>query len=149
LPVSDIQPLSQTAAESLETRAFISTLLAIFAAAAILLAAVGIYGVIAFLSSQRTQEIGVRMAMGARRQDILRLVLRQGVILTFAGLVIGLGLSIALTRTATSILAEVSPTDPLVYTTGIVLLGLIATSAGLIPALRASRTNPVRALRAE
>ncbi|HSR66504.1 MAG TPA: ABC transporter permease [Acidobacteriota bacterium] len=149
LPVNDIRPLREIAAESLETRAFISTLLAIFAGAAILLAAVGIYGVIAFLSAQRTQEIGVRMAMGACRQDILRLVMRQGVVLTVAGLVIGLGLSVALTRTAVSILAEVSPTDPLVYAAGIVLLGLIATGAVLVPALRASRTNPVRALRAE
>jgi len=77
LPVSDIQPLSDIAAESLEVRAFISTLLSVFAAAAILLAAVGIYGVIAFLSAQRTQEIGVSIALGAKQVEVRRLVVRQ------------------------------------------------------------------------
>jgi ABC-type antimicrobial peptide transport system permease subunit len=120
-----------------------------FGLLALVLAAVGIYGVVAFATRQRTQEIGIRMALGARRGDVLRLVLNRSFRLTLAGLAIGIAVSMALTRFLRSRLFEVGPTDPLTYAGVALLLGLVALVACYIPARRATKVDPMVALRYE
>ena len=124
-------------------------LLTIFAGAALVLAAVGIYGVIAYSVTQRTQEIGIRMALGAQRTDVLGMVMRQSAALALAGIVIGAAGALALTRLMTDLLFEVKPFDPLTFLTVAAALGVIALLASFIPGHRATRVDPVVALRAE
>ena len=124
-------------------------LLSIFAAVALLLAAVGIYGVMSYSVNQRTRELGVRMALGAGTGDLLRLVVRQGLILAVIGLILGLGAALALNRVMASLLFEVTSTDPATFAGLSLLLVVIATIACLVPALRAARVDPVTALRCE
>jgi ABC-type antimicrobial peptide transport system permease subunit len=123
--------------------------MAVFAALAGLLAAIGIYGVLAYLIDQRRREFGIRIALGARSGDVLALVLRQGMIPVVAGLFAGIAGAFGLTRLLKSLLYEVSATDPLVF--GAVSVGLIAVSlaAMILPALRATRADPLDALRYE
>lgn len=128
---------------------FTMLLLGAFAGLALILAAVGIYGVIAYSVSQRTQEIGVRMALGARRRDVFRLVLGQGMMLTGLGVLLGLAGALALTRFLTSLVFEVSVTDPVTYLAVAALLSSIALLACYIPARRAMRVDPLVALRCE
>jgi ABC-type antimicrobial peptide transport system permease subunit len=109
----------------------------------------GIYGVLAYVVSQRTQEFGVRMALGARRRDVWRLVLRQAAILVAAGVAVGAGASWALTRLMSSMLFGVSPSDPLTYAIVVAGLSVVALLACQLPALRATRVDPLIALRAE
>jgi predicted permease len=113
----------------------------------LLISAVGIYGVISFAVAGRTKEIGVRMALGAQRSQVLGMVLRQGLALTGAGVAIGLALALTLSRTASSLLYGVSPTDVLTFVAVPLLLGLIAAVACLVPARRAASIDPIRALR--
>ena len=120
-----------------------------FAAAALLLAAVGLYGVIAYGVSQRAHEIGIRLALGARTVDVQRLVIREGVTLTLAGLVVGAAAAIALSGLLRRQLYEVSPADPATYVGIGALLVVVAIAASWVPAWRASRVEPVRALRGE
>ena len=115
----------------------------------LLIAIVGIYGVISFAVARRTQEIGIRMALGARRGQVLAMVLKQGLVLTVIGAGIGLGLSLVLSRTAASLLYGVSPTDTLTFVAVPVLLLLIALAACLGPAQRAASLDPSRALKYE
>ena len=124
-------------------------LLALFAVVALCLAAVGVYGVMAYAVSQRTHEIGIRVALGARRSDVFGLVLRQGLVLTVCGVALGLAGEVALTRGLSALLFDVSPRDPLTYTGLAALLCLVAIVACCVPARRAMRLDPMTALRAE
>ena len=148
LPV-DALTVDQILADSLSRQRFSIQLMAVFAALAGLLAAIGIYGVLAYLIDQRRREFGIRIALGARSGDVLALVLRQGMIPVVAGLFAGIAGAFGLTRLLKSLLYEVSATDPLVF--GAVSVGLIAVSlaAMILPALRATRADPLDALRYE
>jgi ABC-type antimicrobial peptide transport system permease subunit len=122
-------------------------LLALFSGVALALALVGIYGVIAYYVAQRTQEVGIRRALGAQQSDILKLVLKQGLILTTIGGVIGIVAALALTRLMTTFLFGIKPTDPLTFASISILFLVVAQLATLIPAWRATRIDPMSALR--
>jgi len=149
LPVFGERTMSQVAAESMSRRRFAMQLVGLFGILALLLAAVGIYGVIAYSVSQRTREIGIRVALGASRSEILRWVLKQGMILTMAGVVIGLVGALALTRLLRSLLFGVGPTDIVTYGVLAALLTIVALLACYIPARRATKVDPLIALRYE
>lgn len=141
--------MEQILSDSLAPRRFSVVLLAIFAGVALVLAAVGIYGVVSFSVTRRTQEIGVRMALGARRGDVLRMVVGRTLAMTVSGVVIGLAAAFALTRVIGTLLYGVSSTDPFVFSGVSVLLTALACLAGYFPARRASRVDPLVALRHE
>lgn len=149
LPVYGLRPMSEVIGRSLVQPRFLSLLLAIFSGIALFLAAIGIYGVMAYSVAQRTQEIGVRMALGAQRLHVLRLVFGQGFGLLAIGTAIGLGGAFALTRWLQSLLFEITPTDPLTYSGVVVLLAAVALLACYIPARRATKVDPLVALRYE
>jgi putative ABC transport system permease protein len=149
LPVFGLRPMSEVVARSMVQPRFLSLLLATFAAIALFLAAIGIYGVMAYSVARRTQEIGVRMALGAQRLHVLRLVFGQGFVLLAIGTAIGLGGAFALTRLMHSLLFEITPTDPLTYSAVVGLLSLVALLACYIPARRATKVDPLVALRYE
>jgi putative ABC transport system permease protein len=121
--------------------------MAVFAASALVLAAIGIYGVIAYSVTQRTQEIGVRMALGATPPRVLRLVIGQGGRLAIVGIVLGLAGAFALTRVLEKMLFGITASDMATFATAALVLGTVAVIASLIPALRAARVDPVTALR--
>lgn len=147
--VYDVRSMNAIVSESLAGRTFSMTLLAIFAAIALLLAVIGIYGVVSYSVAQRTHEIGVRMALGAQRRDILRIVLGQGGGMALAGVALGFVASLGLTRLMKSLLFGVSATDPLTFAAVIVILLAVALLACWIPARRAMRVDPMVALRYE
>ncbi|HEV2491409.1 MAG TPA: ABC transporter permease [Candidatus Acidoferrales bacterium] len=149
IPVSDVRSMDDLMSVSLAQQWFNLVLLGIFAALALILASVGIYGLMAYVVSQRTHEIGVRMALGAQRRDVLRLFVGDGAKLAFAGIVIGVLGALALTRLMISLLFEVKPTDPVTIAAVAILLGLVALAACYIPARRAMRVDPLVALRYE
>jgi putative ABC transport system permease protein len=148
-PVSDIMTMEQRLAKSVASSRFVMLLLGSFSVLALGLAAVGIYGVMAYLVTQRTQEIGVRMALGAQRRDVLKLVVGKGMALAFIGTAIGLGASLALTRLMRSLLFEVTPTDWLSFVIASMVLLIVALLASYIPARRATKVDPLTALRYE
>jgi ABC-type antimicrobial peptide transport system permease subunit len=125
------------------------TLLGIFAVLALVLAGIGIYGVLSYMVGQRTREIGVRIALGAQRFDVLRLVMKNGAQMTFIGLLIGLAAALGLTRLMRSMLFGVKPSDPLTFVAVAALLGAIAMLACYVPARRAMKVDPIEALRQE
>ena len=144
-----MKPMSDLVADSLVRPRFLSLLLAIFSSIALVLAAIGIYGVMAYSVSQRTQEIGVRMALGARALDVLKLVLGQGAKMTTIGVVLGLIGAFALTRLMSTLLFEVSVTDPVTFSIVVAVLAMVALLACYLPARRAAKTDPMIALRYE
>ena len=143
------QTMDSIVSGSMATQRFAMILLASFAALALLLACVGIYGVMAYLVSQRTQEVGIRMALGAKRGDVLMLVFRQGARLTAIGAAMGIVGAIGLTRLMRQLLFGVSPTDPAVIAIACVVLMLVALAACFVPARRAASIEPIQALRME
>jgi putative ABC transport system permease protein len=148
-PLSRVMPLDDYVGLSVQGRRFSSILLAGFAAIALLLCALGIYGVTAFSVAQRTREIGIRMALGAEEKEVFSLLLRQSVVLVAFGIAVGVATSAALTRFLASMLFEVRPTDPATFLSVVVLLVGVAALACWIPARRAMRVDPLVALRYE
>jgi ABC-type antimicrobial peptide transport system permease subunit len=149
LPLEDLKMLPQQVEENVFMDRMISTLSAAFAVLATILAAVGLYGVLAYSVAQRTREIGVRMALGANGSRVRSMVLRQVGMMTLIGGVIGIAGAIALGRAAQSLLFELKGHDPMVILFSVVALALVAFGAGLVPAMRASRIDPMQALRYE
>jgi putative ABC transport system permease protein len=144
-----VRTMSELASESLAPQRVVMLLLCVFGGVALILAAIGIYGVIAYSASQRTHEIGIRMALGARKVDVLRLVVSQGLSLILAGVAIGLAGSFGLMRFVSSLLYGVQPSDPLTLTIVSVALTGTALLASCIPALRATKVDAMVALRCE
>jgi putative ABC transport system permease protein len=149
LPVSQLRPLSDVLSESVAQRRFAMLLLTLFALMALFLAAVGLYGVVAYSVSQRTQEIGVRMAIGAQAGHVLRIVIGGGMKLALIGVAIGVACALALARLTASMLYEVTPFDPASYAATAVVLLAVAALACYLPARRAMRVDPLTALRQE
>src|SRR6185436_16944514 len=148
-PISNVRTLDQVFAAAISQERFQALMLGLFAALALLLACVGLYGVISYTVVQRTHEIGVRMALGAQSLDVLKLVIRQGMMLTFAGLVAGIIAGTFVTRVLSDLLFGVTPRDPLTFAGVPVLLLFVAFFACYIPARRATRIDPLAALRTE
>jgi len=148
-PVANVRTLDRVVAALMAQRRFVLLLLGGFAGAALLLAAIGLYGVIAYAVSQRTREIGIRMALGASRGNVLGLVLRQGLTLAGIGVALGVPAALGMTRLLTTFLYEVKPGDPLTFVGVSLTLLLVALLACFIPARRAARVDPMVALRAE
>jgi putative ABC transport system permease protein len=148
-PIADIQPLDMFLSKSVARPRFQSVLLASFAGLALLLAAIGIFGVMSYSVAQRTHEIGIRVALGAQSDQVLRLVVGQGLILALIGTAAGLAGAFALTRYLRTLLFNVSPTDWLTFTVVPVVLCAVAVAASYLPARRAMRVDPMQALRYE
>jgi len=149
LPVAHIRSMEQVRGESTSRTDFNMTLLVIFASLALLLAAIGIYGLMAYSVQQRTQEIGIRMALGASAQDVRKMVVRQGMALALAGVIIGVAAALGVTRLMASLLYGVTPKDPIAMTSVALLLVGVALAATYLPARRASQMDPVESLRYE
>jgi putative ABC transport system permease protein len=149
VPLLNIQTMEESVSASLSPQRFTMLLLVAFAGTALLLAAAGIYGVMAYMVTRRTREIGVRMALGAAASDVLRLVIGQGMWTTAIGVAIGIGGAFALTRTMQSLLFEVSTTDPMTLAGVVLLLVAVSVLACWVPARRATKVDPLVALRYE
>jgi putative ABC transport system permease protein len=149
LVFANVRTMEEVVARSVAERRLTMLLLTVFAGAALLLAAVGIYGVIAYSVTQRTQEIGIRMALGAQRGDVLRMIVGQAMALTLTGILIGGVGALLLTRLMTGLLFNVEPGDPLTFLAVAVVLGIVAACASYVPGRRATRVDPVIALRAD
>jgi putative ABC transport system permease protein len=149
LPVFQVQPLESYLESSLAQRRFTLALLALFGGLALVLAAVGIYGVVSCAVTSRTREMGIRMALGAERRDVMAMVLRQAAVLAIAGLAAGLAASLALTRFIASLLFEVRTTDVATLTAIAALLAAVALGASYLPARRAASVDPTVTLRYE
>jgi putative ABC transport system permease protein len=145
-PIYNVRTMDDVVANSLGTRRVSMELFAVFACAALLLAALGIYGVMAYSVTQRTHEIGIRMALGAQRAHVLGLVIRQGMILTVIGVVVGLAGALGLTRVIGNLLYGVTATDPATFIWISVLLASVSFFACYIPARRAAQLDPIKAL---
>jgi len=148
-PIASIRPMTAYLAQSVAQRRFNMLLLAVFAGLALVLAAVGIYGVISYSVAQREREVGIRMALGAQTGDVLGLIVRQGMRPALVGLLAGIFAAAAMTRFMRSLLFQVSAIDPLVFAAVALVLALVAAIACVIPARRATRLDPVIALRSE
>jgi putative ABC transport system permease protein len=149
MPIAAVRTMDEVVGRSITQRRFMMVLLAAFAMIAVLLAAIGVYGVLAYLVSQRTQEIGLRLAIGATPEDVVRLFLREGVTLTLVGLFAGLAGAFAAGRALTTLLFGVTATDPITYVVVAGALGLAALGASYVPARRAATLDPMSALRTD
>jgi len=149
VPVFAARAMDEVVARYLEERRFALELLAVFAGLALLLASIGIYGVMAYTFSQRTNEIGIRIAIGAQRGDILKIAMAEGALIVVFGLAAGLAGSLVLTRFLQTMLFNVRPTDPITFAAISALLAVATMAASLVPAWRATRVDPVVALRHE
>jgi putative ABC transport system permease protein len=149
VPLDRVRTMQDLIANSVQRRKFSMFLLSIFAAVAMLLAAIGLYGVMSYSVAQRTHEIGIRMALGARRPDVLTLIVKQGMVLAFTGIVAGAMLSLGMTRLISGMLFGIRATDPLTFAGVAALLGTVAFLANYLPARRASKVDPLVALRYE
>jgi ABC-type antimicrobial peptide transport system permease subunit len=149
IPVIDVRSMDDVLDREVVQRRAQMLLLSIFAASALLLASIGIYGVLAYLVSQRTQEIGIRMALGASARDVLFTVAGQGLVLSIVGVVLGIAAALALSRVVSSLLFGVSPSDPPTFAAVAALLLGVAAVASYVPARRAMRIDPMLSLRGE
>jgi putative ABC transport system permease protein len=149
IPLYSIRSMNDVIGRTLNSQRLTNLLLTSFSVLALLLAAVGIYGTMSLYVGSRKNEFGIRLALGAQPGVLLRLVLREGMVLIAAGIAIGVGGSLILTRAMASLLFEVSPTDPVVFTGVPLLLVIVALAACFVPARRASRVDPIVALRCE
>ena len=149
LPLSDVQTLVEIEARSMAQTSFTMVILGIAASVALLLGVVGIYGVIAYVAAQRTREIGIRIALGAQIGEVRRMFLRRGLLLTAAGIALGIAAALAVTRVLSALLFGVGATDPLTYVAVSGVLAVVALGAMYLPARRASRVDPIIALRAD
>jgi ABC-type antimicrobial peptide transport system permease subunit len=136
-------------ASSVAEPKFSALLLGLFAGLALILSCIGLYGVMSYAVAQRTRELGIRMALGAQTRDVLKLVVRQGMGLTLLGAAIGIAVAVALTRLMKSWLFGVNPTDPLTFAVAALLLTIVALLSCWIPARRAAKVDPIKALRFE
>ena len=149
LPLARVQTLNEIQAQSMAQTSFAMVMLAIGASVALLLALVGVYGVVSYIAAERTFEVGIRMALGAQTGDVRALFLRHGLALTLAGLVLGTGAAMLVTPVMSALLYGVAPTDPVTYAGVAVLLGAVTLLATYLPARRASRVQPIIALRSQ
>jgi predicted permease len=145
--VHNPENMEKSVADSISSKRFTMTLLGVFALLALLLASIGIYGVLSYMVGQRTKEIGVRMALGAQKFDVLRMVMKDGARMTFIGVILGFVGALVLTRLMRTMLYGVRPTDPLTFISVAALLCIIAMLACYVPARRAMRVDPMEALR--
>jgi ABC-type antimicrobial peptide transport system permease subunit len=147
--VGNARTMNDLIARSVAQRRFTVLLLGIFAGVAVALSAIGLYGVMSYIVTQRTREIGIRMALGAQRADVLKLVVRQGMVLTAVGVLVGLAASFGLTRLLANLLYGIAATDALTFASLSLLLLAVALLACWLPARRASGVDPMIALRSE
>ncbi len=149
VPVASIRPMRDVVSTALATPRLTGFLLGTFAAIAVVLAAVGLYGVLAYAVSQRTHEIGIRLALGAHEHAVVRMILRQGLALTLLGITLGSTAALGLSQLLGALLYEVRPGDPLTFGSVSLLLSSVAALASALPALRAAKVSPLMALRTE
>jgi len=149
MPLAELKTMDRVVSDSLEQRRFSMLLLALFASVALLLAAVGLYGAVAYAVSQRTRELAIRMALGALPRQVVRMILGQALRITLAGLACGIAAALGLTHLIAGLLYGVAPTDPVTFAAIAALLAAVALLAAAAPARRATRVDPLAALRDE